>query len=116
MSSHHQTEGTTPETIASTSFGAFTPPDALPLVTTDREFVAMAGEIVRGAWIIPHELFRELPMKLAEVAMGGDPRSAVKAAKLLIEMNAANGPAEQNDQRGEVVIFLPHNGRATMPE
>ena len=103
------------DAIMSDAFGEFVPQTSTLPAVNPREFVAMAGEAVRGAWIIPHEVFRELPEKLFRIAMGNT-RSAVKAAKLLVEMNSANGPAEQNDQRGEVVIFLPHNGRATMPE
>ena len=116
MSSHHVTEDATPETIHSTSFGEFIPPASLPLVTTDREIVAMATGVVRGQWEIPHELFAELPQRLAVIALGDNPRSAVKAAKLLIEMNSANDPAPQDDQRGHVVIYLPDNGRDPMPE
>ena len=109
------TEDAIADGIYSNEFGAFSPPDALPLVTTDREFVAMATGVVRGQWEIPPEVFRELPAKLFKIAMGKT-RTAIKAAKLLIEMHAANGPAPQDDQRGHVTIFLPHNGRDTMPE
>ncbi len=107
----HQTEDAIPETIQSTSFGEFTPPASLPLVTSDREFVAMASGVVRGQWEIPPEVFRELPAKLFKIAMGKT-RTAVKAARLLIEMHAENGAGETHiDQRGEVVIFIPDNGR-----
>ena len=109
------TEDAIADGIYSNEFGAFSPPDALPLVTTDREFVAMSSGVVRGQWEIPPEVFRELPAKLVEIALGDNPRSAVKAAKLLIAMNAANDPAPQDDQRGHVTIFLPHNGRDPMP-
>ncbi len=106
-----QTEAPTTETITSTSFGEFIPPASLPLVTTDREFVAMAGEIVRGAWIIPPDVFKELPAKLFEIAMSGT-RTAVKAAKVLLDMHQQNSAGETNiDQRGEVVIFIHDNGR-----
>ncbi len=84
----------------------------MPLVTTDREFVAMATGVVRGQWEIPPEVFRELPAKLVEIAMGKNTRTAIKAAKLLVEMHAANGAGEINiDQRGGVVIYIPDNGR-----
>ena len=112
----HQIEGTTPETITSTSFGEFAPPASLPLVTSDREFVALATGVVRGQWEIPPEVFRELPAKLVEIAMGKNTRAAIKAAKLLVEMHAANGAGETNiDHRGDVVIFIPDNGRGLKP-
>ena len=101
--------------IYSNSFGEFIPPDAMPLVTTNREFVALASGVVRGQWAIPPEVFSELPKRLYELAMGQNPRTAAKAAKLLIEMNAANGSPEETDQRGEVVIYIPHNGRDSLP-
>ena len=114
--SSHQTEATTPETITSTSFGEFIPPASLPLVTSDREFVAMASGVVRGAWEIPPEVFRELPAKLVEIALGKNSRTAIKAAKLLVEMHAANGAGETHiDQRDHVTIFIPHNGRDPLP-
>ena len=108
-------EDTIADGIYSNSFGAFSPPDAMPLVTTDREIVAMATGVVRGQWEIPPEVFLELPKRLYELAMGQNPRTAAKAAKLLIEMNAANGSPEETDQRGEVVIYIPHNGRDSLP-
>ena len=108
-------EDTIADGIYSNSFGAFSPPDAMPLVTTDREIVAMAGEIVRGAWIIPPDVFKELPKKLFEIAMSGT-RTAVKAAKVLLDMHAQNGAGEINiDHRGDVVIYIPHNGRDSLP-
>jgi hypothetical protein len=107
----HQTTDATPETIRSTSFGAFAPPASMPLVTTDREFVAMATGVVRGQWEVPPEAFTELPAKLFEIAMGGT-RTAIKAARLLVEMHAANGAGEINiDHRGDVVVYIPDNGR-----
>ncbi len=115
MNSHHVTEAETPETVHSASFGEFIPPASLPLVTTDLEFVAMAGEAVRGSWIIPTALFAELPQRLYELAMGQNPRTAVRAAKVLIDMNSQNGPAPQADNYGNVVIYLPHNSRDSLP-
>lgn len=112
----HQTEDAIPETIQSTSFGEFTPPASLPLVTSDREFLAMASGVVRGLWEIPPEVFRELPAKLVEIAMGKNTRSAIKAAKLLVEMNLQNGVGETTDDPlGIVTIFIPDNGRGLKP-
>ena len=109
------TEDAIADGITSASFGAFvTPASTLPPVNP-REFVRMAGEAVRGSWIIPTALFAELPQRLAELAMGKNHRTAIKASKLLIDMNAANDPAPQDDQRGNVTIFLPHNGRDSLP-
>lgn len=113
---NHQTEAATPETIPSTTFGAFTPPASLPVVTTDRETVAMARGVVREGWEIPPHVFRELPAKLTEIALGDNTRMAIKAAKLLVEMHAANGAGEISiDTGGEVVIYIPDNGRGLKP-
>jgi hypothetical protein len=109
--SSHQIEDATPETIASTSFGEFAPPASLPLVTSDREFVAMATGVVRGQWEIPPEVFAELPAKLFEIAMGGT-RTGIKAAKILLDMNQQNEAGEINiDTNGNVVVYIPDNGR-----
>ena len=109
------TEDAIADGIYSNEFGAFTPPASLPLVTSDREIVAMAGEIVRGAWIIPPDVFKELPKKLFEIAMSGT-RTAVKAAKVLLDMHAQNGAGETNiDPLGIVTIFIPDNGRDSVP-
>lgn len=104
----------TKDTIPSTSFGEFVPPDSA-LEVSPSKFVAMAGEAVRGDWIIPPEVFTELPQRLSEIAMGKDLRSATKAAKLLLEMNNQNCPAEQVGTCGGVTILLPHNYRDQMP-
>ena len=115
MSSHDQTTVTTPETIQSTSFGEFAPPASLPIVTSDRETVAMARGVVDGLWEIPPEVFKALPQKLYEIAMSGT-RLSVKAAGVLLDMHQQNGAGEADiEQRDHVVIYIPHNGRDPLP-
>lgn len=98
-------------TIPSVDFGAFAPQPSAPLATKDGELLAMAAGVIQGVWQIPQEVFTELPKRLSELAMGKNPRTAVKAARLLIQMNAANGPDGLIEHHDALVIYLPDNGR-----
>ena len=108
-----ETENKDPETepIASETFGEFAQLDASPPAATDREVLEAAAGAIRGRWEIPLEVFSELPVKLAKLALGENNRVAIKAARLLIEMNRANAEQAVSDIFADVQIYIPDNGR-----
>ena len=86
-----------------------------PPLGKDHEFVAMAGEAFRGQWVIPPGEFATLPQRLIAISRGEDVRSAIKASKLLVDMNSQNDKATDGEQYGKVVVYIPDNGRGPKP-
>ena len=76
-----------------------------------RSEVALLDRAVRHQWPIPLTTIENLPERMEALTLSKDARIAIRAAEVLVKMNAANGPAEQNDQRGSVVVYIPDNGR-----
>ena len=82
----------------------------------DHEFTAIVGQAVRGAWEIPPDQFSALPERLIGIVQSGNDRVALKAAKLLVDMNSQNElPAKSESQYGRVVVYIPDNGRGPAP-
>lgn len=80
-------------------------------VMSPRAEMATEVSAARRKWNIPSTVFERLAGKMEEIAMQGG-RNSTNAAKLLLEMNDQNGADQATaDVSGNVVIFLPDNGR-----
>lgn len=82
----------------------------------DHETTTLVGQAVRGRWAIPESEFEALPQRLIDVVKSGNPRTSLKAAKLLLDMNAQLPEATAaSEAAGRVVIYLPDNNRGPKP-
>lgn len=65
----------------------------------------------RRKWNIPDGVFERLPSRMEQLA-NSESRQAVAAAKVLLDMNEQNDKDGSSESTGgNVVIFLPDNGR-----
>lgn len=107
-----------PIAARSEEFGEFSLPLATEVVVPGS--VGLSGAVrtadairaVRGRWDIPDEVREQLPESLFRTAVSGG-RNSVGAAMALIEIVRQQDEAESAvvSGGGDVVIFLPDNGR-----
>ena len=77
-----------------------------------RSDVALLERAIRHRWPIPLTTIENLPERMEALTLSKDPRVATRAADILLKMNLQNGVGETTDDpRGEVVIYIPDNGR-----
>lgn len=113
------TEGSEEQEVAAMSkeFGAFSLPlGSDPVAKGSEGLVSRADDqlaviAAKRKWLISDDAFATLPRRMQELA-NSESRQAVAAAKVLLDMNAQNESSESGESAtGNVVIFLPDNGR-----